>query len=229
MRFENQFEVDAPQPEVWEALMDIERVTPCLPGAKVAEKKSETAYEVSIKVKLGPVAMNYLADVEITDRDDEAHTARMLVKAHETRGQGNAEAEVTMSTSAEGEKTRAEVATELKMSGRAASMGQSMITDVSTMLVNRFALNLAKILEGGDDAAAEADANQPAAAGDGGGSSGGEQAKSAKSVDLDDEVEGLPIGSLLASSLLKQAQENAGQISLLALFVALVALMRSRR
>ena len=55
MRFENSFVVEAPSEEVWEALLDVERVAPCMPGAQVLERTGEDTYKVGIKVKLGPI------------------------------------------------------------------------------------------------------------------------------------------------------------------------------
>ena len=54
MRFENGFEVDAPVDRVWDTVLDVERVAPTVPGAKVLEKTGENAYKVGIKVKVGP-------------------------------------------------------------------------------------------------------------------------------------------------------------------------------
>jgi carbon monoxide dehydrogenase subunit G len=37
MRLEQSFEVEAPIAAVWAALIDVERVAPCLPGAEITE------------------------------------------------------------------------------------------------------------------------------------------------------------------------------------------------
>src|SRR3712207_6800370 len=97
MRFENEFQVDAPVDEVWKTLLDLERVAPAMPGAEVTDKVDDSNYKVSIKVKLGPMTMNYKGDVAIADKDDSAHRATMNVKMREARGQGNATANVAMS------------------------------------------------------------------------------------------------------------------------------------
>ena len=72
MRFENGFEVDAPVDEVWNTVLDVERVAPTVPGAKVLEQTSDNAYKVGIKVKLGPMTMQYKGDVEIVEADEAA-------------------------------------------------------------------------------------------------------------------------------------------------------------
>jgi carbon monoxide dehydrogenase subunit G len=92
MKFENTFTVVAPIDEVWAALMDIERVAPCMPGAEVLERTGENAYRVGVKVKLGPMSMLYRGQVEIAERDDAARHAVMRARATEARGQGTANA-----------------------------------------------------------------------------------------------------------------------------------------
>src|SRR4051812_48398683 len=96
MKFENSFDVDAPLETVWATVLDVERVAPTVPGASVLERTSDDSYKVAIKVKVGPMSMTYKGDVEIVDRDEEAHRAVMKARAKESRGQGTADADVTM-------------------------------------------------------------------------------------------------------------------------------------
>src|SRR3712207_9419328 len=94
MRFENSFDVDAPLERVWQAMLDVERVPPTVPGAQVLERVGDDAYKVAIKVRVGPMSMQYRGDVEIVDTDPASHTATLRARARETRGQGNADADV---------------------------------------------------------------------------------------------------------------------------------------
>ena len=149
MRFENQFEVEAPLDRVWETLLDVERVAPTVPGAQVYERTGEDAYKVGIKVKVGPMSMTYRGEVEITERDEAAHRAVMKARAKESRGQGTADADVTMALRGENGRTAATVTTDVELSGKAAQMGQGVLQDVAGRLVDTFAKNLATMLEGG--------------------------------------------------------------------------------
>ncbi|MDO8210626.1 SRPBCC family protein [Conexibacter sp. CPCC 206217] len=168
MRFDNGFVVQAPIEEVWATLLDVERVAPCMPGAEVLERESEDRYRVAIRVKVGPVSMRYRGEVQIVERDDDAHRATMRVKAKEARGQGTADAHVRMALDGDGADggTRATMETEVQMSGKVAAMGQGVIADVSARLVETFAGNLAAMLEGGgqEEQAAAAAVPTPAAA-----------------------------------------------------------------
>ena len=69
MQLESTFSVVAPIDEVWETLMDFERVAGCVPGAQVLNKLSEDAYQVGLKVKLGPVSMQYRGQMTVLERD----------------------------------------------------------------------------------------------------------------------------------------------------------------
>jgi uncharacterized protein len=148
MRFENRFAVDAPLEDVWAAVLDVERVAPTVPGAQVLERTGEDAYKVAIKVKVGPMSMTYNGEVEITERDEAAHRAVMKARAKESRGQGTADADVTMELSTRNGGTAATVATDVKLTGKVATMGQGVIKDVSGRLVDTFAQNLAAMLSG---------------------------------------------------------------------------------
>src|SRR5512134_506463 len=135
MRFENQFDVDAPIERVWDAVLDVERVAPTVPGAQVLERTGDDSYKVAIKVKVGPMSMTYRGEVEITERDEAAHRAVMRAKAKESRGQGTADADVTMTLTGDNGRTSATITTDVELSGKAAAMGQGVLQDVAGRLV----------------------------------------------------------------------------------------------
>jgi len=164
MEFENTFVVDAPLDDVWDLLMDVERVAPCMPGAQVLEQTGADAYKVAVKIKLGPMTMNYKGDVEILERDAAMHRATMHAKAKEARGQGTASANVRMALHEQGPATQASIVTEMQMSGKAAAMGQGVIQDVAATLTDTFAHNLAALVEGAAQPTVEAAPPPPQAA-----------------------------------------------------------------
>jgi carbon monoxide dehydrogenase subunit G len=148
LEFQNEFDVKAPIDQVWETLLDLEKVAPAMPGAQVLEKVDDDNYKVAIKVKVGPMSMQYRGDVQIADKDPEAHRATLKVKAREARGQGNANADVVMQLDESGEATHGQMNANVQLAGRAAAMGGSVIKDVSSKLVDQFARNLGEMLAG---------------------------------------------------------------------------------
>jgi carbon monoxide dehydrogenase subunit G len=149
MKFENRFDVEAPLDRVWDTVLDVERVAPTVPGAQVVERTGDNAYKVAIKVKVGPMSMTYKGDVEIVERDEAAHRAVMKARAKESRGQGTADADVTMQLQGGNGRTSATIVTDVDLTGKVATMGQGVLQDVSGRLVETFAKNLATMLEGG--------------------------------------------------------------------------------
>ena len=75
MKMEQSFEVAAPIDQVWHALIDIERVAPCLPGANITERAEDGSYKGTFEVRLGPTKASYNGVLRITEQDEAAHRA----------------------------------------------------------------------------------------------------------------------------------------------------------
>ncbi len=58
-----------PDRAVWEALIDLERVAPCLPGATITGHDEDGTYHGEFKVKLGPTTAAYRGTVKIEEAD----------------------------------------------------------------------------------------------------------------------------------------------------------------
>ena len=146
MHIDSTFGVVAPIDRVWDTLMDFERVAGCVPGARVLNKLSEDAYQVGMTVKLGPVDMQYKGLLNVVERNAAEHRAVLSGKAQETRGQGTAEATVTLLLTEDGGPTRGTVTADLALSGKAAAMGKAVIGSVTEQMMSVFAKNLQAML-----------------------------------------------------------------------------------
>jgi carbon monoxide dehydrogenase subunit G len=142
MQLDSTFSVFAPIDKVWNTLMDFERVAGCLPGSEVLAKLSDDAYTVGMKVKLGPVTLQYKGQLNVIERDADKHRAVLQGKAQETRGQGTAQATVTLQLSETDGTTEGTVSADLTLSGKAAAMGKSIIGTVADQMMALFAANL---------------------------------------------------------------------------------------
>jgi carbon monoxide dehydrogenase subunit G len=232
MKFENAFAVAAPIDEVYAALLDVERVAPCVPGAQVLERTAEDAYNVGIKVKVGPMSMTYRGSVEIIDRDAEAHRAVMSAKAKETRGQGTADARVQMELMPDDGATLGTINADVQLSGKAAAMGQGIINDVSARIVETFSQNLAAMLAERPGEVAEAPPAAEPAAGE---PEAGGEAPSPRPLAPPTptpvgrpESDALPIGKMVGPVLLARLRDPRVLSGLGALLVALLLLRRRR-
>ena len=69
MKLEHSFQVNAPLESVWEALVDVERVAPCLPGAEITEAGEDGTYRGSFTVKLGPTTAAYRGELAMEETE----------------------------------------------------------------------------------------------------------------------------------------------------------------
>lgn len=142
MDIDSTFTVDAPPAEVWEAVMDFESVAGCIPGAQILNKLNDDAYQVGMKVKLGPVSLQYRGQLDVLERDTAARRAVLQGSAKEVRGQGTAQATVILKLEEAGEGTQGLVSADLGLSGKAAAMGKGVIGSVTEQMMAVFAENL---------------------------------------------------------------------------------------
>ena len=145
MEFDNSFSVQKPVDEVWSTMVDLERVVPCVPGARVIEKTGDAAVNAEVKIKLGAMNMNYSGPAEIVERDDAERRAVMDARAKEAGGQGNADAKVTMELTGSGDATEVALHSQINVTGKAAQMGEGVIVAVTEGMIKEFAENLAKL------------------------------------------------------------------------------------
>lgn len=137
MDLQHSFTVPADVDRAWSTLMDIEGVAGCFPGATITGVDGDH-FDGTVKVKLGPIAMQYAGSGHFVSRDDAAHHAVLEAKGKDRRGNGTAGATVTMSLTPQGDSTKVDVATDLKVTGKPAQFGRGVIQDVSDKLLQQF-------------------------------------------------------------------------------------------
>ena len=140
MKLEQSFEVRAPVDRVWETLMDIERVAPCLPGAEVTEAGDDGIYRGTFSVRLGPTTAAYRGELKMEELDQVSRRVVMRASGQDKRGQGSAKASIVSTMREEGDVTRVDVETDFTITGRLARFGRGgMIKDISNRLLKDFA------------------------------------------------------------------------------------------
>ncbi len=146
MELNDSFEVAHPIGAVWGVLTDVERIAPCLPGAQLTGSDGDV-HEGLVRVKVGPITSQYKGKASFTERDDAAHRLLMSASGRDTRGAGNASAEITVALEAVTEtSTRVSVHTDLTITGKVAQFGRGVLADVSRKLMGQFADNLAALV-----------------------------------------------------------------------------------
>jgi carbon monoxide dehydrogenase subunit G len=164
VRLEHKFVVPAPVEDAWAAFNDLERVVPCFPGATLTSYEGDD-FTGSVKVKLGPISLQYTGNGTFVERDAAAHHAVIEAKGKDRRGNGSAVAKVTTQLSASGPaSTEVVVGTDLTITGRPAQFGRGLIQEVSNKLLDEFTACLVTKLKTPAEPAAAAAPASPAAA-----------------------------------------------------------------
>ncbi|GAA1032473.1 MULTISPECIES: SRPBCC family protein [Amycolatopsis] len=203
MRLDHEFTVPAPIGEVWQAVIDPERVAPCMPGASLTKVEGDT-FAGTVKVKLGPISLLYKGTGEFLEKDEAARKVVIKASGKDSRGGGTAAATVTLTLTERDGGTHGAVATDLAITGRPAQFGRGLISEVGGKILDTFAGNLAASLKTPAEEAPAAKAEEKPA----------ETAKSAEEKPVADEkphLRSVPAGGSTGETEAIDLLDYAGQ------------------
>jgi len=141
VELDHPFSIGKPIDENWNAILDLERLIPCVEGGRVIEKTGPEAVKAEIKVKMGAMSMTFTGTVEVIEQDAAVHRAVVQIKSREAGGQGHANANVVFALSDGG----GTIHTSAQITGKAASMGEGVVVGVLDALIKDFSQKLAAI------------------------------------------------------------------------------------
>ncbi|WP_454006962.1 SRPBCC family protein [Alcaligenes sp. Marseille-Q7550] len=156
MNFKNRFHIPLPLEQAWTLMLDVPRIMPCLPGAKLTDVLDGNKYQGSVSVKLGPIKLSFDGTAELLRTDEENHIAYLRGAGLDPKGRGSASSDFSFAlTPAPEGGTDVEVSTELTLSGAVAQYGRGsgMIAEVAAQILGQFERNLARLVQGGSDPA----------------------------------------------------------------------------
>jgi carbon monoxide dehydrogenase subunit G len=221
VKLTNEFTVAVPLERVWETLLDIERVAGFLPGATIEPAAEDGVYRGTMRVKVGPMVVNYEGTARLVVADDSEHVADIAVEARDTKGQGTASAVIRNRLVADPNGTRVIAETDLNITGRQAQFGRGIMQDIAGRMLDDFAQRFEQYLVHGDG-------DQGTSAGDEAGSAStaadgeGTRAEPGPASGSD----ALDLGSVMFRT---PAVRNSGLALLAGLVVAILVLGRRRR
>lgn len=137
MELSHSFTVPLGVDETWTHFEDIAALAECFPGAVVTGVEGDT-FTGTVKVKLGPIALQYSGSGTFTEKDDAAHRFVVEAKGKDKRGNGTAGATVTLQMADAGGSTAIDVQTDLAITGKPAQFGRGVMQDVSDKLLGQF-------------------------------------------------------------------------------------------
>ena len=124
----------------WSTISDLNKLVPCVPGARVVSADSPESVKAEIEVKMGSMGMKFSGPVTIESADAGSKTVKIKANTREAAGQSNAAGDVTINVGG----SNGTVSANANVSGKAASMGEGTIVAVLTQLIKSFAANVAK-------------------------------------------------------------------------------------
>lgn len=154
MKIALETDVDRQPDLVWAFFQDIDEVVKCLPGAHLTGRTADEAYEGTVLVKLGPMAITFEGRATV-EADAASRTGRIAGSGVDRRGgsRGKLVVEYTLTPAAGG--TRVLVDAEVQLSGPAAQFGRvGLIKEMSERLVEEFVACLDAKLDAPDTEAA---------------------------------------------------------------------------
>jgi uncharacterized protein len=141
IELDHQFSNGKPTDYNWEAILDLDRLVPCVEGGSVTERTAPDSAKAQILVKMGAMSMKFVGTVTVAERDEAARRAVLQVKSREAGGQGYANADVTFALSDGG----GTIHTAAQITGKAASMGEGVVVSVLDALIKDFTQKLEQI------------------------------------------------------------------------------------
>jgi len=161
------FSIAAPAGNGWKFLQDIPGVAGCMPGAEITETIDDSHYKGEIKAKVGPATMAFKGDIEVKGVDAEKRELHLIGRGQDTKGTSSATMDLTASIVDTGDgQFDLKGAAQVAVTGKAASLGGRMMTQVADQILNQFGKNFANnvmAMGAGEDAqeAREELAEQP--------------------------------------------------------------------
>lgn len=151
------FPIAAAESQAWRFLQDIPGVASCMPGAEITEQLDDNNFKGHVKAKIGPATMAFNGDIEIKGMDEDARELHLIGRGQDTKGTSSATMDLTARLVSAGD-GHAELQGEAQVTvtGKAASLGGRMMTQVADQILNQFGKNFANnVIALGDSAEAE--------------------------------------------------------------------------
>lgn len=145
MELKNEFRVDIPTEQAWNTLTDVEFIAPCMPGAQLTEIDGDE-FKGGVKVKVGPITAQYKGTAKFVELDEANRRIVLEATGRDSRGAGNAAAEVIAEMTPDGDGTVVAITTDLKVTGKVAQFGRGVMADVTEKLIGQFVDSLSEKL-----------------------------------------------------------------------------------
>jgi carbon monoxide dehydrogenase subunit G len=143
MTFTQTCTIPVARERLWAFLMDVPRVSRCLPGVERVEALEGSAYRGLFRVRLGPISVGLEGQVTLEEQNQEAWRAALRADATDRKLGGGMRARARMRLEPAGEgATTLTLETDLTLLGKIGEFGQPVIKKKADALLQEFAANI---------------------------------------------------------------------------------------
>ncbi|MEE8333432.1 MAG: molybdopterin cofactor-binding domain-containing protein, partial [Alphaproteobacteria bacterium] len=135
LRGANDTFVPAAREEVWQTLLDPEKLAAVIPGCHALDRVSEDEYRAEVSLGVGPVRGRFKASVALSDK---VAPESVTLSGGLTGPLGASQGSGHVTLQAEGDGTRVRYDYEIALSGTVASVGGRMLEGAARAVVNQF-------------------------------------------------------------------------------------------
>lgn len=139
MQLTDQFKISTAPDDVFEALLDLNNVASCVPGAEIDTPDADGVYPGRVTVRLGPMKFSYAGTLRIAEQDETTRMAVIEGAGNASGGGESARVRTVMQVLPDGEGSLVTIETDLEIRGRAAQMGAGILGAVSGQMVRKTA------------------------------------------------------------------------------------------
>lgn len=141
--------IAAPPERVWDFMLDIPSVARCVPGVVSVTESEDGSYIGALRVKVGPIGATLEGRVRLVGTDDDAKRADMAIEAADKRLRSAVNAKMSMQLEPLPDGgTKVVMHTDASVMGKLGEFGQAVMKRKANQIVEEFARNMTRELQG---------------------------------------------------------------------------------
>jgi uncharacterized protein len=145
LNFEHSATIAAPKAKVWAFLMDVPKVSTCVPGVQDVKPLDADNYEGTLKVRVGPIGLTLAGKITMDVRDESAGKAEMTAQAADRKVGGGVQAKMGMQLDELGaNEVKLTISTNANVMGKIGEFGQPVIRKKAEQMMAEFTENVKK-------------------------------------------------------------------------------------
>ena len=145
MEFQHSATIAAAKAKVWSFLMDVPKVSQCVPGVQDVKPLDDTNYEGTLKVRVGPIGLSLTGKISMDVRDESAGKAEMTAQASDRKVGGGVQAKMGMQLEELGaNEVKLTISTNANVMGKIGEFGQPVIRKKAEQMMAEFTENVKK-------------------------------------------------------------------------------------